>query len=62
MANNGVSMAEARKLLNNKELEEFRWDVDDYIRYGQENAVNQQWMKQLENASSSMCTSAAWSS
>ncbi len=51
MANNGVSMAEARKLLNNKELEEFRWDVDDYIRYGQENAVNQQWMKQLENAS-----------
>lgn len=51
MANNGVSMAEARKLLSNKELEEFRWDVDDYIRYGQENAVNQQWMKQLENAS-----------
>ena len=31
MANNGVSMAEARRLLNSKELEEFRWDVDDYI-------------------------------
>lgn len=51
MANNGVSMAEARRILNNKELEEFRWDVNDYIKYGQENAHNQQWMKQLENAS-----------
>lgn len=51
MANNGVSMAEARRLLNDKELEEFRWDVNDYIRHGQENARNQKWMKQLENAS-----------
>lgn len=51
MANNGVSMAEARRILNNKELEEFRWDVNDYIKYGQENARNQKWMKQLENAS-----------
>ena len=49
--NNGISMAEAKKLLNRKELEEFRWDVNDYIRYGRENAVNRQWMKQLENAS-----------
>ena len=51
MANNGVSMAEARRLLNSKELEEFRWDVDDYIRHGEENAYSQQWMKQLEHAS-----------
>ena len=50
-ANNGISMAEARKLLNNRELEEFRWDVNDYIRYGEENAHNQKWMRQLENAS-----------
>lgn len=50
-ANNGISMAEARKLLNNRELEEFRWDVNDYIRYGEENARNKKWMKQLENAS-----------
>lgn len=50
-ANNGISMTEARKLLNNRELEEFRWDVNDYIRYGEENARNQKWMKQLENAS-----------
>ena len=32
--NNGVSMAEARKMLSKKELKEFKWDVDDYIRYG----------------------------
>lgn len=51
MANNGVSMAEVRRLLNNRELEEFRWNVNDYIKHGQENAYTQQWMKELENAS-----------
>lgn len=50
-ANNGISMVEARRLLNSDELEEFRWDVQDYIKYGHENGINQQWAKQLENAS-----------
>ncbi|MCM1545256.1 MAG: minor capsid protein [Ruminococcus sp.] len=49
--NNGVSMAEARKLLSASELKEFKWDVTDYIKYGKENAVNGQWIKELENAS-----------
>lgn len=49
--NNGISMAEARKLLKNNELKEFRWTVDDYIKAGRENAVDQRWMKELENAS-----------
>lgn len=49
--NNGVSMQEARRMLAGRELAEFKWDVKDYIKYGEENAVNQQWMKQLENAS-----------
>lgn len=49
--NNEVSMTEARKLLNSKELKEFKWDVKQYIKYGQENAINQQWLKELENAS-----------
>ncbi|SFF22957.1 phage putative head morphogenesis protein, SPP1 gp7 family [Paenibacillus algorifonticola] len=49
--NNGVSMAEARKLLTNNELKEFRWTVDEYIKAGRENAVDQRWLKQLENAS-----------
>lgn len=49
--NNAISMKEARRLLSNKELEELKWDVREYIRYGKENAVNGAWMEQLENAS-----------
>lgn len=49
--NNGVSMAEARKMLSKKELKEFKWDVNDYIRYGKQNAIDQRWMRELENAS-----------
>lgn len=49
--NNQITMREAKRLLNTKELKEFRWDVKDYIRYGRENALNSKWMKELENAS-----------
>lgn len=49
--NNKVTMSEAKKMLTSKELEEFKWDVHDYIRYGEENAINGTWEKQLENAS-----------
>lgn len=49
--NNGISMTEARKLLFGADLKEFKWDVNDYIRYGKRNAINQAWMKELENAS-----------
>ncbi|NBI73867.1 phage head morphogenesis protein, partial [Clostridiaceae bacterium] len=50
-ANNGVSMAEARKMLSGSDLKEFKWDVRDYIRYGKENALTGGWVKELENAS-----------
>lgn len=49
--NNQITMSEAKRILNAKELEEFKWDVYEYIKYGEENAINGQWMKQLENAS-----------
>jgi SPP1 gp7 family putative phage head morphogenesis protein len=49
--NNGITMQEARKQLTTAELKELRWDVKQYIKYGKENALNQQWMKELENAS-----------
>ena len=49
--NNGISYAAAKRLLKANELEEFHWTVEEYIRRGKENALNQQWMKQLENAS-----------
>ena len=49
--NNGVSMQEARKMLNKGELKEFQWNVDDYIKYAKENEISDAWEKQLENAS-----------
>lgn len=49
--NNGISLAAARKLLKKDELNEFHWSVEQYIKAGRENAVNQRWMKELENAS-----------
>ena len=49
--NNGITMTEAKRMLTTSELKEFRWDVNEYIKYGRENAVNEQWMKELENAS-----------
>jgi len=50
--NNEVSLDEAKRLLKSDELREFRWTIEEYIEYGKQNALNQQWMKQLENASS----------
>ena len=49
--NNGVSISKARQLLTNRELEEFKWDLKDYIKYGEENSLNGKWIKELENAS-----------
>lgn len=50
--NNEMTLEEAKQLLKSDELREFRWTVEDYIEYGKKNALNQKWMKQLENASS----------
>lgn len=49
--NNGITLAEAQKLLKAGELKEFQWTVEEYIKYGQENALSQKWIKQLKNAS-----------
>lgn len=49
--NNNISIMEAHRLLNSDELEELKWDVNEYIRYGKANAVDQLWEKELENAS-----------
>ena len=49
--NNEIGLAEARQVLKAGELKEFKWTVDDYIKAGRENAVDQRWMKELENAS-----------
>lgn len=49
--NNEISIAEAKKLLNAGELEEFKWTVEDYIEHARDNEINRRWVKQLENAS-----------
>lgn len=49
--NNGITLAEARQYLKGADLKEFKWDVQDYIKYGQDNALMGGWMKELENAS-----------
>ncbi len=49
--NNGISYAAAKRFLKAKELEEFKWTVEQYIKAGVENSVNGKWIKELENAS-----------
>lgn len=49
--NNEISMAEAKKLLKQGDLEEFKWSVDEYIQHG-ENNLDDAFTKQLVNASS----------
>lgn len=46
---NNMDLAEAKRLLNSRELEEFRWSVEEYIEKG--SSLDPQWKKQLENAS-----------
>lgn len=49
---NGISLAQAKQWLKGQDLAEFKWDVKEYIKYGKENAINDAWMQELENASS----------
>lgn len=49
--NNGITYHGAKKLLNKNELKEFRWTVEEYLKYGEENALSSKWIKELENAS-----------
>lgn len=49
--NNDIDIQKARKFLDKSELEEFKWDVEKYIKYGRQNAIDEKWIKELENAS-----------
>lgn len=49
--NNGVTIQDAKKMLTAKELAELKWDINQYIQYGEENALSGTWVKELENAS-----------
>lgn len=50
--NNQISLKDSKKWLNENELKELKWDIDEYIKYGQENGIHLIWKKELENASS----------
>ena len=49
--NNNISMYEAKKILSEKELKEFKWNVKEYIEKAKENSINGKWITELENAS-----------
>lgn len=48
-ANNEITLAEAKRWLTGRDLEEFRWTVQEYIKAGE--SLNPAFLKQLENAS-----------
>lgn len=50
-ANNEVNLREAKRMLKNDELEEFKWTLEQYIKAAKENRISADWSKQLENAS-----------
>lgn len=49
--NNDITIREARRLLNGRELKEFRWKVEEYIERGRKANMSEEWQRQLENAS-----------
>lgn len=49
--NNNITLAEAKKWLDKNALKELKWDVNEYIKYGKQNEIDQMWIKELENAS-----------
>ena len=49
--NNEITLAEAKQYLNGSDLKELKWDIAEYIKHGEENALDGRWMKELENAS-----------
>ena len=49
--NEQMTLSKARKRLNADELKEFRMELEEYIRKGEENGISADWTKQLESAS-----------
>jgi len=49
--NNNIPLNEARQRLLGRDFAEFRWDINEYIRHGNEVALNPAYIRQLENAS-----------
>lgn len=50
-AENKMSLAEARRVLNARELAEFRWTVDEYIKNAKKDGLTGEYTQRLKNAS-----------
>lgn len=50
-AENKMSLAEARRVLNARELAEFRWTVDEYIKNAKKDGLTGEYTERLKNAS-----------
>ena len=50
-AENKMSLAEARRVLTGRELAEFRWTVDEYIKYAKKADLPEAYIQKLKNAS-----------
>ena len=50
-AENKMSLAEARRVLNAQELAEFRWTVDEYIKNAKKDGLTGEYTQRLKNAS-----------
>jgi SPP1 gp7 family putative phage head morphogenesis protein len=48
---NNISLQQAKQLLTAQQRQAFQMELEDYILYGQQNALNQKWVHELENAS-----------
>lgn len=50
-ANEMMSLSEAKKILNSQERKAFQMTLNQYIKYGKQNALDGKWVKELESAS-----------
>lgn len=48
---NNITLQQAKQLLTSEERQLFQMELKDYIKYGQQNGLEEQWLKKLENAS-----------
>ena len=48
---NGITYQQAKQLLTSEQRQAFQMEIDDYIEYGQQNGLDDVWIKKLENAS-----------
>lgn len=49
--NNQITLAEARKMLTAGQMDEFKWTVDQYVKYASQANLSPAWIRKLENAS-----------